>query len=93
MAPETRSAQMSLSQVADMEFLKNAIVSLQDSMDKKLDSLTSRIEKMELSQNPNSQDKHTPDSSSSGDKQVAYKKLLKGIKLEVPKFLGEDMLG
>ena len=94
MAPDTRS-QLSLSQVADMDFIKSTLVALQESMDHKFDSLAARIDKLEVSQishNTTTNSKIGPDSSSS-QLVVAPDELLKGIKLEIPKFSGKDALG
>ena len=94
MAPDTRS-QPSLSQVADMDFIKSTLAALQESLDHKFDSLTARIDKLEVSQsshNLTDNSKIVQDSSSS-QSGVAPEELLKGIKLAIPKFSSEDVLG
>ena len=87
MAPETRSHNSAV----DMDFFKSTLLAIQDN----ITSLGSRIEKLELNQNHSTSihaDQTNNDSSFSGLHSNADS-LLKGIKLEIPKFSGSDVLG
>ena len=87
MAPETRS-----SNKQDSDFLKQSLIVIQES----LGLLTSRIEKLEVGYNvdaTSSGNQNWNDSSSSKHGSALSNSLLKGIKLEIPKFTGTDVLG
>lgn len=88
MAPEIRNSQ----QQVDYEFFKTTWLAIQHS----LGHLTSQIEKLELNQNQESiphGTQHIVDSSSSRTTSTIVNSLLEGIKLEIPKFSGVDILG
>lgn len=78
-----------------MDFLKSTVLSMQETLHKKLEYLASNIDKLELNQHQHSiatKDQNVQDSSSSKILQVIDAPL-KGIKLEILKFAGENVFG